>query len=445
MPHKFGFFSPKRSKDEANSSLALFPYYAGFSQRFVSSVLSSFNFDRNAIVCDPWNGSGTTTTESFKNGFQVMGFDLNPAMVVISKARLLSCNEAGSLIPIAHDISEKVKQLQGDFTFSEDPLLDWMAPNSVNCVRKIEYVIQKLLVDEKQFVPMRERGRYSELSTLASFFYVALFRSVRLFMSKCLSSNPTWFKKPRSKLNRMRPDFDLINRVFAEELFKIIKVLNDMSRKENSHTCYANIDVASSLSLPVKDSQINFVISSPPYCTRIDYAVATLPELCVLGYSNSSFEKLRRSLIGSTLTDVNRSVEIGCLGSECMNFLEKVKSHNSKASGSYYFRMHIQYFNSIYKSLVELRRAIVPGGKCVLVVQDSYYKDIHNNLPNIIIDMATNNEFNLEEKFDFMSTRSMASINNATKNYRKKINSVESVLVFCSQKKIDVKKDTVLN
>ena len=58
--------------------------------------------------------------------------------------------------------------------------------------------------------------------------------------------------------------------------------------------------MASSENLPVRRGVIDFVLSSPPYCTRIDYGVATSAELAVLGYPvDTRLRELRGRLIGT--------------------------------------------------------------------------------------------------------------------------------------------------
>jgi hypothetical protein len=65
------------------------------------------------------------------------------------------------------------------------------------------------------------------------------------------------------------------------------------------------IEVASSESLPIGDKSVDFILTSPPYCTRIDYAVATMPELALIGYKlNSDFKSLRKQLIGTVARTV---------------------------------------------------------------------------------------------------------------------------------------------
>jgi hypothetical protein len=72
----------------------------------------------------------------------------------------------------------------------------------------------------------------------------------------------------------------------------------------------------------------------------------------------------------------------------------------------------------------------MPGGKGMIVVQDSYYKDIHNNLPQVFIEMALSHGLELERRVDFRQRRTMAGINPAVKPYRSTASAVESVLCF---------------
>jgi hypothetical protein len=72
-------------------------------------------------------------------------------------------------------------------------------------------------------------------------------------------------------------------------------------------------------------------------------------------------------------------------------------------------------------------------GLCFLVVQDSYYKDIHVDLAQIADDMAMSFDFTVEERFSFRSNRTMAGLNSIARGYKAKHNHVESVLVWRKQ------------
>jgi len=53
--------------------------------------------------------------------------------------------------------------------------------------------------------------------------------------------------------------------------------------------------------MPLRDNSVDLIITSPPYLTRIDYAVTTAPEIIFLGCSTKvEFHRLRRTIMGST-------------------------------------------------------------------------------------------------------------------------------------------------
>lgn len=82
--------SPKRDKSSFAGRAGWYPYYAGFSAEFADAVLGRFCRSKAPQILDTWNGSGTTTAVSAGRGTQSFGFDLNPVMAIVARARLLS-------------------------------------------------------------------------------------------------------------------------------------------------------------------------------------------------------------------------------------------------------------------------------------------------------------------------------------------------------------------
>ena len=185
---------------------------------------------------------------------------------------------------------------------------------------------------------------------------------------------------------------------------------------------------ATELSLP--DCSVQSVISSPPYCTRIDYAMATAIELAILRFSGRSFDLLRRSLMGSATVQKGSQRLQESWGKTCLRFLEQLQRHPSKASKTYYYRNHVQYFESLFKSLQEIFRVLEPRGFCALVVQDSYYKELHNDIPRITTEMAENIGLIIKCRNDFAAIPSMVAMNIGARKYLRLRRNTESVLCF---------------
>jgi DNA modification methylase len=423
--------NPKQNSRNRIGRNSLYSYYAGFSPSFVNSLLTSPGISKEAKIVDPWNGSGTTTNVAIRLGHHTQGYDLNPVMVIAAKACMLNVRAKNSLWPIAADIISKASKDNLLNVNDEDPLCTWMVPNSVIVVRNIEKALQNLLVDNENYQPLILRDNFNELSDIAAFFYAALFRCTRSLVSEFIASNPTWVKKPKLLSSRLQPSKKIIIDKFRIEVQKMISSIEQDVCDSQNTVEEARIEVASSEFLPISDKSIDFILSSPPYCTRIDYAVATMPELAILGYKlESDFKHLRRKLIGTSTVPSASSESLLVWGKTCNQFLRNLSSHESKASKTYYYKNHIQYFDSIYKSFLELKRVLRPNGVCILVVQDSYYKDLHNDLPRIFAEMAENSGLELKRKVDFSLKKTMADINSRSNKYNKKSGLTESILCF---------------
>jgi tRNA G10 N-methylase Trm11 len=189
--------------------------------------------------------------------------------------------------------------------------------------------------------------------------------------------------------------------------------------------------VGDSTALPLQSGSIDLVLGSPPYCTRIDYTAATRVELAILaGIVKMDLRFLGLQMMGSTRVPKFAPPADRNWGKTCAAFLDKIIKHPSKASSGYYFKNHADYFDKLYRSLRSISTVIRKDGKAVLVLQDSFYKDIHNPLADITIEMAASVGMRLIQRNNFQSKRTMGSVNRASKSYRQCYVPVESVLCF---------------
>lgn len=418
--------SPKRDRSSMVGRAGWYPYYAGFSTNFAQAVLDRFIGATNSRVLDPWNGSGTTTAVTAGRGYEGFGFDLNPVMVIVARARLLNKRERPSLMPLAKLITGLL--VKRPEISVKDPLTLWFKPLAAASLRRIELGIQKSLLGLDDWVPMERHIRTDDFSDIAAFFYVALFRTVRAFLASFQSSNPTWTKVPTQDTERLEPCENAIREQFLTQISLMEAALDaDGFEKDGK----VKIKVAASQNVPLSDGSIDFVLSSPPYCTRIDYTSATRAELAVLGLqAGEAFDALRRALLGTPTVPPEAPIWISGWGTTCRRFLESVKEHPAKASATYYYKGHCQYFDGVYKSMCELYRCLKPSGRACLVVQDSFYKDIHNDLPAIYSEIAESLGMTLSARRDFQLSRSMVRVNTTSRRYRTNVSVTESVLLF---------------
>ena len=77
-----------------------------------------FNLTAGDAILDPWNGVGTTTQIAQEHGHNAFGFDLNPATVIVAKARQLHQGVLASVTSLSDEIVQRSKSHRNDFNNS---------------------------------------------------------------------------------------------------------------------------------------------------------------------------------------------------------------------------------------------------------------------------------------------------------------------------------------
>lgn len=412
-------------KQDPTASLcdAWYPYYASYSSAFVVDVLTELNLSTEKTILDPWNGSGTTTATACRNGFPAVGYDRNPAMLMIAKARTMT-GVNGSVQSLCNELIRRAQSSPAQYNYDE--LLNvWLKPEATNVFRSLDCAVRTLLVDTnpERLIKYRE----DQVSEVAAFFYVALFNTIRESVRIFTSSNPTWVKLPSDEKNRLIIPSEQIYALFQKHALLMQSAL---ALSNYGKLRVPVVDVASSEKIPLRDDSVDAVISSPPYCTRIDYVKATLPELAILGYTQAETNLLRREMIGSPTISTHLPEQTHQWGRTCNLFLDQVRKHPSKASESYYLKTFLQYFDASFRSLSEINRVLAPKSLCILVIQDSYYKDVHNDLPKVYAEMGKTLGWSKVSDRKFSVLKNMANINQKVAYYRGSAKTTESVLLF---------------
>lgn len=406
--------NPKRVLNKKNGD-EWYSYYAGFSDSFVIEILNSFNLPKKSIILDPWNGAGTTTLNCALAGYDVIGIDFNPVMNIIAKSKFSNVDDVFSALKIVKGL--RVNNYPKKISDQSDFLLNWFDFDTASYIRYISLYLQS-------------KCKVVSDSNIYSLIFLGLFNLIRKYVAKFISSNPTWVKKSKSSDVKLTIESQKIKLDLIEFICKKLDSTNvDSVMDIGTEKFYC----ASSTNLPIEDNSIDAIITSPPYCTRIDYGIATSPELGVLlGHCPKDIDDIRRNLTGRTTID-KKLIEVESLGFTANYVLNEILKHKSHASSSYYYKNFAQYFIDIKKSLAQIKRVIKTNGYFSCVVQDSHYKEIYCDLAMIFTEMAEENGLILIHRQDFISKLLMANINSKVKKYRDKITAKETVLVFQSK------------
>jgi hypothetical protein len=419
--------TPKQSA--ITRSRGWYRYYAGYSPDFVVDALRIVEANRRLLhVLDPWVGAGTTSAIAVERGHSATGVDIIPALVVIAKARMLKTDVRDSLDALTEEIIEGAHRNKLAIA-SDEPLLNWFGPRSAGFLRSLERSIFRLLVSPGTSASFTASGLH-HLSALAAFFYVALFRVTRLRLRSATTSNPTWIKASVPPARRAKPSEQAIHSAFRSAQQSLSDFLGLGLPMGDSAEAAWDVLHGSSTSLNIPNNSIDVIITSPPYCTRIDYVASVRPELAVLGYNDESLKTLRHMTLGSPAVPRGMLPAADISSPTATRFLRKVKAHPSKASAGYYCRYFETYFAMLDRSLSEMHRVSKAGAPAFLVLQDSYYKEIRLDLPRVAAELASTHGWGLEEQFNFPVERTMAVMNPRVRERRKSFQSTESVLLM---------------
>lgn len=419
------FSNPARLRN--SKELELYPYYAGFSEAFVADALGWIEPNQNSMLLDPWNGAGTTTRIASTRQVNSMGFDLNPVMVLVAKAELIDRSDALVLLPLARKILEFSLTLGPKL--EELPLAIFFDENTAQTIRALALAAWLHLVDSNP--PALGTVTLRNVAPLSAIFFVGIFNVVRALLIPLSTSNPTWIRVPtpaESRITRTTKDvFD----AFLSEMERLSKLISCRQALQ-AFDVETTIDVADSRTLPIENESIDAIITSPPYCTRLDYGRTTMPELLVLeSLGIASYQAARQELMGASIARHFDALEPKIhWGETCKLLLNRIYEHPSKASKGYYYISHFAYFDDIASSISEISRVLRTGGKVCLVAQDSFYKEIHNDLPRIVAEMAAEVKLKKVYEFRYQKKNSICRINSASAVYRKRRIPIEVALLF---------------
>jgi hypothetical protein len=357
---------------------ALYPYYAGFSERFVESVLWRVGAKEGQCVLDPWNGSGTTTAVCATLGLNSIGIDLNPAMKPVAAVRAMGCDQILAAV-------DAVLSLLAETEPPNDPVSPFQYCAALCSATKL-------------------RLNDASLDVVR----LGLMATCRRIARQLRSKNPTWYSA--ALLRSLRVDGALIHATIQDS-FRSLAEARPISVRALPQLLVGDWNM-----IHIRQP-VSHVISSPPYLTRIDYVMKTLPELLFLSNEKRiDLPALRRSMMGGVLTAPS-SYDANLVSPLARDCLIAIHAHSSKASATYYHRFFHKYFVDLQNALRKIC-ALQPHPKTItLVTRGSYYKEAFINLPEIISQILKSYGYGLTSGADFppsngivwVNTRSIAS------------------------------------
>lgn len=406
--------SPKQTPVSGRTS----DYYAGFSSVFVEDIFNYLGVSKGQVVLDPWNGFGTTTSVALSRGVKSLGVDINPIAVVVARSRQ-GIKYTNARFIIKRIRNNFIKHCSPDVR-SDDPLPVFYTDGAVKFIRRITDVLEKEFSCSLSVSLAKPEILPVEFCIAIS----CLFRVIKRESVNLKSSNLAWIKVPKDKKDRegLRGK-GLILESFLKSLEKELVLAVDRRKKNLPGLSLGNAEQL----FKGGSVEVDFVITSPPYLTRIDYIVSTYIELSIIGMSFSEIQLLRKLLTG---TPCINSFDQSIIPSYCQRLLRKIAKHSSYSSSDYYKKFFTQYFHSMSKSITSIDFHTKEKGKIVFVVQDSFYKEIQVKMDKILNAYADLVGWELISRVKFLAKSNMINVNTISSKYRDCNKTYEYVLVF---------------
>ena len=411
-----------RTPKQIDRKKALYQYYAGFSEDFVSDILKKYASPGMRIL-DPWNGSGTTTKICSHYGFNSVGLDINPAMLPIAWARHCDAVYIDEICQLISNALEKEIFVEVKISYQDDLIEDFFEEKSCSLLRSLR---NWLVIISKR---VSESLSKEADCAISGFCFLIFAEVIRNALRPLRGTNPSWFRRPKNPSERI----SLSQAVIWESLRRVAFLMGKksfMHLNENTNKLWPELFVGDVRQDVASLGEVDMVISSPPYCPRIDYAVATIPELIALGtITKKSFESLRYAITGAVLTQNHDFLDDWDETSSVAKAMSLISNHPSKASSTYYARYFSRYFSDLRKSIEQL--VDFSGATYfAMVVQSSYFKDVEINLGKILSELFEQKECRIAYAASYPSRPTIAGSNPRVKSYRNLNIQKEDVLIF---------------
>lgn len=355
--------SAKRNATDRKESERWLSYYAGYSTSFVRAAFEAIGITERDLVLDPWSGSGTTGMVALQSEIQCVNIEINPVVAYLASGHF-------STLTLSSDqISKVINVLENFMKF-----VSTSKNKNIRGTEVLQYVQRRLSPTSHFFA-----RKSSRVETVCPEFSMAISVILLAFRKNAgyrASKNPTWLSHPESVV-----DADALCIAMQHEIGRISLLGAKERKKTRSHQI-----IGDSRSLPLPPDSIDAIVTSPPYLTRIDYAKTTAAETTWLFGSEQLRTQREQSMGAPVIRPLPTTLE-WLKTSLLADVLSTVKGHPSYAARSYYLKTFLQYFDDMYRSLTEIHRVLKPRGIALLVVQNSYFKEVEIPLGEIYVDI----------------------------------------------------------
>lgn len=313
----------------------VFPH--SYAPELVSWLFDRLDVREGSTVLDPFCGAGTTLVEAQRRGFQAIGVDLLPLAILASRAKTKPVRR-GEVSAGCRAIARAVRAAAP--STPPPPLLDRAFSRPV--FGQLDAALSAI-----------DSG-----SEEADCLTLAVLSAARRFSA--LVADGGWLRSVNPELTSR----DALGAI--EDALGVIEEDVELVAGDP-----ARVEVSDARSLPLADSSVDVVITSPPYPNRHDYTRVFAVEL-ELGFRlGEAVKDLRyRALRSHPEAQPPRSASDYV---ESAALREQIEAVSAQHPDRRIPRMLRGYFQDMSEVLSEVHRVLKPGGRAAFVVGNAQY------------------------------------------------------------------------
>ena len=394
--------NPKPSAVDKAKFGQLASLYTAFSQEFATAILDLCLTEGCQTIADPFSGMGTVGEAARTREVNLSLGDFSPFAALSGAFRSSSRDDIVASAEIVSDLSVQI-EADDEYVFFAH-LLSAIGAGTETATR---LALQ---------APTEPECRPTALA-----IYLAALSRLRLHKSFA-GSNPTWIKRPSAAADGDATRLAVEQTLAAARQFA--EALEPLHGQNRTRVSWAPLAEQS-----YQPGSLDAIVTSPPYPNRTDYIRHYLPASELL--LNAAGQDERQLRLGQIGTPLIRGVPPNhTLPASAVQLIDQIKNHTSYASEGYYYKGFLYYFSDMMDALSRMKTWLRPGGLAFLVVQDTYYKDLHVPVADLLIDIAATQGFSLMGRQDWRVRSSLSQLSPHSRRRLPNRSLSESVIAF---------------
>lgn len=406
-------------KDSKYVTHGIHKYKGKFYPQLVKSMLNMSKVSRGDTVLDPYCGSGTVLLESFLNGFDAHGLELNPLAEKISRAKYSVLEEDAYVVEkVLSKFEKDLNKLENDSThrtvFGDEVLseLDSWFPEPV--VNKLGWVVKRI---EEVSQPR-----------------------IREFLEVCLSSivRKVSQQDPKDlRIRRRKPPIDdaPVQRLLQSHVEEQKNRITHFSKVSNmAPSDFGDVSVhrgdcrtkEAYHDAGISDGGVDCIITSPPYAMALPYIdTDRLSILLLYGMQSRERKDIERDLTGARnirkrerkrIDEKIESKEFGSIDSvKAKSLIDRIYNLNKNSDVGFRRKnkasLLYRYYKDLSSSLDKMGEVMNTGGSIFLVIGNNKTKagdekkEIDIKTSEVLKEMGSNRKWGLVESIKISVTK----------------------------------------